>query len=48
MQARQKVRELRGSPAVHVDDGDGSDALPVKPKSPKKSKEGKGGGQPDA
>ncbi|CAL1149575.1 unnamed protein product, partial [Cladocopium goreaui] len=42
----QKVRELRGSPAVHVDDGDGSDALPVKPKSPKKSKEGKGGGQP--
>ena len=36
LQARQKVRELRGSPVVAVDDGEHGDALPVKPpKGPK-------------
>ena len=51
LQARQKVRELRGSPAVATtEDGDGpSDALPSKPgkKSPKGRGRG-GGGQTDA
>ncbi len=36
LQARQKVRELRSSPVVAVDEGDHGDALPVKPpKGPK-------------
>ena len=30
LQARQKVRELRGSPAIPIEEGDPSDALPSK------------------
>ena len=50
LQARQKVREMRGSSAVAHDD-DAADALPQKP-SPKpaakrKGGKGGGGGQPD-
>lgn len=52
LQARQKVRELRGSPAVGLDDGhDATSALPKKPSKPAKSKgKGRGGddGQQDA
>ena len=47
MQARQKVRELRGSPAVSQDDVDPSDSLPTKPnpKGAPKRKGNKGGQQ---
>lgn len=47
MQARQKVRELRGSPAVSQDDVDPSDSLPSKPnpKGAPKRKGNKGGQQ---
>ena len=48
LQARQKVRELRASPAVPVDEGDGNDSLPVKPPKAPKKKGGKGAGQGDA
>ena len=47
LQARQKVRELRGSPSASVEDGaaDAADALP--PKAPKPPKKGRGKGQSD-
>ena len=46
LQARQKVRELRGSPAIPIEEGDPSDALPPKPNpEPKKNKGGGRGGQ---
>ena len=50
LQARQKVRELRGSPAIPFEEGDPNDALPPKPTpKPKKKGGGKGGqGQGDA
>lgn len=48
LQARQKVRELRASPAVPVDEGETNDALPVKPPKTPKKKGGKGAGQGDA
>lgn len=50
LQARQKVRELRGSPAIAIEEGDPSDALPPKPTpKPKKKGGGRGGqGQGDA
>ena len=48
LQARQKVRELRGAPVVALEDGaaDLIDALPKKPPKPKKQKGG--GGQGDS
>ena len=46
LQARQKVRELRGSPALPIEEGDPNDALPPKPNpKPKKNKGGGRGGQ---
>lgn len=51
LQARQKVRELRGSPAITTSDdgaGDGvNDALPPKTRKPQKGR-GRGGGQENA
>ena len=51
LQARQKVRELRGSPAITASDdvtGDGvNDALPPKPRKPPRGR-GRGGGQENA
>lgn len=45
LQARQKVRELRGGPSASHEDGDAADALPQKPpgKPAPKRKGGKGG-----
>lgn len=51
LQARQKVRELRGAPVVALDEGqDASSALPKKPARPKSKGKGRGGedGQHDA
>ena len=50
LQARQKVRELRGAPAIAQEEGDAAESLPTKPvpKPNPKRKGGKGGqGQTD-